>query len=68
MRKEKDFNVTDNIKVTYACDDDLAAAINSFEDKIKGEVLALELERVDDLASEAIDLNDKEAKVEIERL
>ena len=68
MRKEKDFNVTDNIKVTYACDDELASAINSFEDKIKGEVLALDLERVDDLASEAIDLNDKEAKIEIERL
>lgn len=68
MRKSLDFEVTDNIRVQYQGDDVLAGAIDKYGEMISSEVLAKSLERSEDLASEWIELNDKEIKIEIERL
>ena len=55
MRKEADFEVTQRITVSVACDAELKAALAAHLDYVKGEILAVELS-VADGAGE-IDLN-----------
>ena len=67
MRKDKDFEVTDRINISYQADDDLNKSLEKFAEEIKKETLAEKFERVD-LDSEEIELNDKTVKIELERL
>ena len=57
VRKTKDFNVTDRIKVSLEKHDLVTAAVASFGDYIKNEVLADDLSLVEVVAGrEAIEL------------
>lgn len=67
MRKDKDFEVTDRINISYQADDDLNKSLEKFAEEIKKETLAEKFEIVD-LDSEEIELNDKVVKIELERL
>ena len=67
MRKDKDFEVTDRINISYQADDDLNKSLEKFAEEIKKETLAEKFERVN-LDSEEIELNDKAVKIELERL
>ena len=67
MRKDKDFEVTDRINISYQADNDLNKSLEKFAEEIKKETLAEKFERVD-LDSEEIELNDKVVKIELERL
>ncbi len=67
LRKSNDFDVMDNINVSYTADDEVKAAIDSHMDFIKDEVLALSIEHLDDLDSEDIDLNGKSVKIKTDK-
>lgn len=56
MRKEKDYNVTDKIKVYISQHQDLNQAIDLFSSHIKAEVLAEELHLVEQLSTAPIEL------------
>ncbi len=64
LRKSSDFEVTDEIKIKYASDDELALALEKYKDEIMAETLAKVLER-SDLEGEVINLNDKEVVIEV---
>ena len=66
LRKASDFEVTDRINITYGSDDGLHRSLEKFADEIKSETLADSLIRKD-LASERVELNDKEVAIEIDR-
>lgn len=69
IRKEKDFNVTDKIRVYVSQHDALKEAIDQFSAHIKAEVLAEELISVDQLSSTSIELVEGiEVGIEIEQL
>ncbi len=56
LRKEKDYNVTDKIKVNISQHQDLNQAIELFSSHIKAEVLAEELHLVEHLSATPIEL------------
>ena len=66
LRKEKDFNVVDRIKLYYKADEYFKKCLKVFADYIKNETLAIELIEKEDL-SESYDLNGKEVCLDIER-
>jgi isoleucyl-tRNA synthetase len=43
LRKQNDFEMMDNIRIRYDADDEVCAAISSYEEYIKAETLALEV-------------------------
>jgi isoleucyl-tRNA synthetase len=45
LRRDADFNISDNITITYAASDKLAKAIEHFAEYIRAETLALKLEK-----------------------
>ncbi|HKK75123.1 MAG TPA: isoleucine--tRNA ligase [Saprospiraceae bacterium] len=69
IRKDKDFNVTDKIKVQLEQNAAVEPAVEQFGDYIKSEVLAKELKLVDQLSQgEKLELpDDAEAKVLVEK-
>ena len=44
MRRDADFDISDNIDIVYSAGENLTKAINQFSDYIKSETLALSLE------------------------
>ena len=69
IRKERDFNVTDKIKVYVSQHEALQKAIDEFSDHIKAEVLAKELITVGQLSGTPIELVDGiEVAIEIEQV
>ncbi len=66
MRKDKGYEVTDRIDIFYQGDEELKAALTNFEDQIKKETLADNLLEKD-LSTEDLEINDKMAKLELER-
>ena len=48
LRKSSNFDVLDNIVIEFCSDDEIATAVEKFEDYIKSETLALEVNRVED--------------------
>lgn len=58
LRKANDFDVLDNIDITYCSDDEIAKAISEYAEYIKSETLALEINRVEDETMEKHNLND----------
>ncbi|MBP7638371.1 MAG: isoleucine--tRNA ligase, partial [Kiritimatiellae bacterium] len=67
LRKEADFEVTQRIAVTVACDDEVRAAIEAFADYAKAETLCerLTFGAVD---GDACDLNGHVVKVKVEKM
>ena len=66
LRKNKDFNVVDRIKLYYNGDEDINRCINSFESYIKKETLAIELVEKNDL-TDKYDLNGHECYIDVEK-
>jgi isoleucyl-tRNA synthetase len=66
LRKQKDFDVADRIKLYYEADDAFDKVIDSFEDMIKKETLSIELIKKNDLTLE-FDLNGLNVKLDVER-
>ncbi|MTI96361.1 MAG: isoleucine--tRNA ligase [Firmicutes bacterium] len=58
LRKRMDYQVTDNIRIRFQGDDEVAAAVANFADYIKQETLAVAIERVDDPDLEQQNIND----------
>lgn len=68
MRKNLDFEVTDNIKIYFDGDDEIAKAVELFKDYIAQETLAVSIERVYDNSFEKQNLNDHETGIKVERV
>ena len=66
MRKNKDFDIVDRIKVYYLADSDVNNSIVKFGDLIKKEILATDMIEEENL-EETIDLNGHEVKIRIEK-
>ena len=67
LRKEKDFDVADRIKLYYETNDKLEEIIKDFEDMIKKEILALEFVKSDNLKYE-YDLNGVLVKIDVKQI
>ncbi|MBU5669401.1 isoleucine--tRNA ligase [Peptoniphilus sp. MSJ-1] len=67
LRKKKDLDILDNIKIKYTTDEEVTEAIESEKEFIKTETLALEIENVDN-SSEVENLNGHDIKIAIEKL
>lgn len=68
MRKNNGYEMMDNIKIYYDGDDEIAKAVNVYEDYIKKETLAVNIERVQDNSYEKHNLNDHEAGLKLEKI
>ncbi len=66
LRKEKDFVITDHIKVYYQGDNDIDKMIDLYKDYVMGEVLA-EVIMKKDIDSEEYDINNHKCMIEIEK-
>jgi isoleucyl-tRNA synthetase len=64
MRKEADMEVADHIKVTIACDDEIAAAVKAFNDYICNETLTDAIVLADNDAPET-DVNGHNCRISI---
>ena len=65
LRKEKDFDIADRIKLYY--NGDIKDVISKFEDYIKSETLSIEIIESDKLDN-GYDLNGKNVKLDVERV
>jgi isoleucyl-tRNA synthetase len=68
LRKHNDYQVTDSIKVVYDGDDEVAAAVEAYQDYIKQETLAVSIQRVQDSGLEQQNLNDHPTGIKTERV
>ncbi len=68
LRKRNEYQVTDNIRIYYDGDDEVAAAVEAFRDYIQRETLALSIERVKDPGLERQNLNDHMTGIRTERV
>ncbi len=68
LRKEKDFDILDEIEVEYTASDRLNKAIENYKDFIKNETLAVKLTRVDNLNEKEIDFNGELGKVCVKKI
>lgn len=68
LRKSNGFEVLDNIKIYYNGNEEVVSAVNSFEEYIKTETLALSIEKCncDDLEKQ--NLNDHTTGIKVERV
>ena len=67
MRKSKDFDIVDRIKLYYEKNDEFTKAIENFVEIIKNETLSLEIiEKEND--GEVVDLNGIEVKIDVEQI
>ena len=67
LRKNKDFDVADRIKLYYSSDEDIKETFETFGEYIKDETLSLELMEKEDL-TEAFDINGHEVKIDVEKI
>ena len=67
LRKKKDLDILDNIKITYKSDEEVEKALASEEEFIKTETLAKELVKAD-VDAEVENLNGHDIKIEIEKM
>lgn len=67
LRKSNDFEVLDNIDIKFCADDEIAKAVSNFDEYIKNETLALDIERVEDDTLEVFDLNGHDAGIKVIR-
>ena len=66
LRKTKDFDIADRIKLYYSSDSEVKDAIKEYEEFIKGETLSLEIIEKENLPEE-VDLNGHTAYIDVER-
>ena len=66
LRKNKDFNVVDRIKLYYNGDTDIDNCVIKFNEYIKHETLSTDIEKKDNL-TEKYDLNGHECYIDVER-
>ena len=64
MRKQKDFNIMDRIHLYYSGDDEVKAAIASYQDFIQNETLAESI--IEKVTDETFDINGHDVTLEIE--
>ncbi|MGO1581373.1 MAG: isoleucine--tRNA ligase [Peptoniphilaceae bacterium] len=67
LRKSEDLDVLDKIEILYQADDEVKEAINSFEDFIKEQTLALEI-KLQEVKTEEVDINGHQAKIIIKKI
>ncbi len=67
MRKNNGYEVTDNINIYFNGDEEITAAVKSFEDYIKKETLAENIKAVDE-EIKTFDLNGHDTGIRLERL
>ena len=67
LRKKKDLDILDNIKITYNSDEEVEKALACEEEFIKTETLAKELVKAD-VDAEVENLNGHDIKIEIEKM
>ncbi|MDU6031963.1 MAG: class I tRNA ligase family protein, partial [Peptoniphilus harei] len=67
LRKKKDLDILDNIKISYKSDDEVEKAIEAEKEFIKSETLALDLVKEDNEA-EVESLNGHDIKINIEKM
>ena len=68
MRKSNGYEVLDNINIFYDGSDEIASAIDEYEDFIKSETLALAIEKVSEEELEEQDLNGQMTGIRLERI
>ena len=67
LRKDKDFQVLDRIKVSVVHEPSLAAALSQYHDYIASEILANKIELVDVLTEfDEIEFNDATLKINVQ--
>ena len=66
LRKQKDFDVADRIKLYYSSNEKFDLVIRDFEEMIKKETLSLEIIKKNDLTEE-FDLNGTNVKLDVEK-
>ena len=66
LRKLKDFDIQDRIKLYISGDSDIDKCLSTYEEFIKNETLTLEI--VKDIKGEAYDINDHETYLDVERV
>ena len=67
LRKTKDFDIADRIKMYYNAEELVENAINTFTEHIKSETLSIELSKKENL-TENIDINGHNCFIEIEKI
>lgn len=67
LRKKKDLDILDNIRISYKSDDEVEKAIEADKEYIKSETLALEVVNKDNDA-EVENLNGHDIKIDIEKM
>ena len=67
MRKNKDFDIVDRIKLYYEKNQEFSDAIKDYIDMIKNETLSLEIIEKDN-NGEIVDLNGIEVKIDVEQI
>jgi isoleucyl-tRNA synthetase len=68
MRKNNDYEVTDNIRIFLDADDAVSKAVDVFEDYIKTETLAVEIVRTKNDSFEKANLNDHMTGIRLEKI
>lgn len=66
MRKQKDYEMMDNINIYVNADADVMGAVSQYEDYIKKETLALTIEETQELPE--VDINGHKTGLNIERV
>ena len=66
LRKTKDFNVADRIKLFYNGDEEIDRCVEQFKEYIQAETLSTEIVKKDNL-TEKYDLNGHECTIDVER-
>ena len=67
LRKEKDFNIVDRIKIYYSENNDFTKAISNYIELIKDETLAVEI-IVKDVNTDSVNLNGLDVKFDVEKV
>ena len=67
MRKDKDFNIVDRIELYYSSDSEVDEAVDSFNEFIKNETLAISITKKDNL-KDSFDLNGHETFIDVEKI
>ena len=69
IRKEKDFNVTDRIRVVLEKKDFIVATLDNYKNYICAEILADKIDLQDQLSdADVIDVNDFDLKIIVEKI
>ena len=71
LRKDRQLNIEDRISLRYRADDKIHEAVTTWQEYIKGETLAVQMQAVDDLDSQKgkeIKLAGQNAVIDLERI